>query len=104
MTDKEAQIKLAIMQSKMMITDDRRPALIRGLNAIKNKVAQQAEIEALKAQLSDANREASSLAMFLYNSYYKDDSIGFELCDTPAGIITQIDNMVAGMSPNLGGE
>ncbi len=54
----------------------------------------------IQGELEEANREATVLAMFLYNTYYKSPDSVFELCDTPAGIITQIDNMVAGMGNN----
>lgn len=60
-------------------------------------------IQELEKQLSDAMREASSLAVSLYEKHYESqpDSVPFELCDSPAGVITQINNMVAGLSEQL---
>ena len=46
---------------------------------------------------ADAKREAESLAMALWRKWYKDDSPNFELCDSVAGVITQINNMTAGL-------
>ena len=46
---------------------------------------------------ADAKREAESLAMSLWQKWYKDDSPNFELCDSVAGVITQINNMTAGL-------
>lgn len=50
-----------------------------------------------------ARVEATSLANALYRRHYLDkpDNVGFELLDTTAGILTQIDNMTAGMSDDL---
>ena len=50
-----------------------------------------------------ARMEAVSLANALYRRHYQDkpDAVGFELCDTTAGILTQIDNMTAGISDEL---
>jgi hypothetical protein len=45
----------------------------------------------------DAKREAESLAMSLWQKWYKDDSPDFELCDSVAGVITQINNMTTGL-------
>lgn len=49
---------------------------------------------------SDEYREACSLAMSLFNKYYKEDSV-IELLEDTAGVITQIDNMVAGLGMDL---
>jgi hypothetical protein len=46
----------------------------------------------------DAFREASSLAMSLWKKHYKEASPNFELLSTTAGIISQIDNMVSGLT------
>ena len=46
---------------------------------------------------ADAKREAESLAMALWRKWYKDDSPNFELCDSVAGVITQINNMTTGL-------
>lgn len=48
-----------------------------------------------------AMREASSLAMNIWKQHYKDVSPNFELCDSVVGILTQIDNMVAGLSEKI---
>ena len=45
----------------------------------------------------EAKREATHLAMTLWKQYYQKESPNFELCEDVAGIITQIDNMVAGL-------
>jgi hypothetical protein len=50
-----------------------------------------------KNELARAHREAANLAMFLWNKFYKDDSPNFELLKDPAGILTQIDNMLSGL-------
>lgn len=55
----------------------------------------------LKEQLDAATREASTLALYLWQSYYTEESPEFSLCDTPAGIITQIDNMLAGIEEKI---
>jgi len=46
---------------------------------------------------ADAKREAESLAMSLWSKWYKDESPNFELCDSVAGVITQINNMTTGL-------
>jgi len=62
-------------------------------------------INQLREELSTAQKETSmckveseSLAMSLYSKHYKKEAPDFGLCDTPSGVITQIDNMVAGLS------
>ncbi len=56
-------------------------------------------VEDLEQQLAGAKRESENLALSLYNKHYADepDAVPFELCDSPAGVITQIDNMVCGL-------
>ena len=44
-----------------------------------------------------AKREAEELAMAIWRDFYKDDSPNFELCDSTAGVLSQIDNMYAGL-------
>ena len=58
-----------------------------------------AKVEKLEKQLEDAKREAESLALALYKQHYSTDPsrVEFELCDSPAGVISQIDNMVCGL-------
>lgn len=53
------------------------------------------EIEALKAERDAAMREASELAMSIWRAEFQKLSPDFELCDSPAGVISQIDNMYA---------
>ena len=47
----------------------------------------------------DAYNEASRLAVSMYIDFYAgdDDAVGFYLCDSTAGVISQIDNMVTGL-------
>ena len=52
-------------------------------------------------RLEAADNEASTLALSLWKRHYKKDSPVFELCDSVAGIISQIDNMSAGISNSL---
>ena len=54
-------------------------------------------IEELEAENASAMREASSLAKWLHKKYYAYESPDFRLCDTPAGVMTQIDNMITGI-------
>ena len=58
---------------------------------------QHAEIEQLREALGRAHREALSLAQSIWRSEYRRKSPDWEPCDTVAGIITQIDNMYAGV-------
>ena len=55
-------------------------------------------VRELEAHLGEAKREAESLAMSLWKKYYKKDSPRFELCDSVAGVISQIDNMTTGLA------
>ena len=60
-----------------------------------------AELDQEQNQIALCKLESETLAMSIYNKSYKDDSPNFELCDTPAGVLTQIDNMVAGLYQEL---
>ena len=51
----------------------------------------------LLAERDDAMREASGLAMSIWRSEFRNESPEFELCDSPTGVVTQIDNMFAGI-------
>ena len=53
-------------------------------------------LEALK-ELDLARREAGSLAMALWRTHYQHQLPDFALCDSVAGIISQIDNMTTGL-------
>lgn len=55
------------------------------------------KIRALEVKLLAAKIEAESLAMALWKKHYKDDSPDFSLCDSVAGVISQIDNMVCAL-------
>ena len=55
-------------------------------------------IAKLQAENADANREAVSLAMWLFDRYYADKGPQLVLCDTTAGILSQVDNMLAGLA------
>ena len=45
----------------------------------------------------EAKMVADYLALVLWKKHYKKESPNFELCEDVAGVITQIDNMVAGL-------
>lgn len=49
-----------------------------------------------------AKIEVESLAMSMWKRFYRDESPTFELCDSVAGIMTQIDNMVTGLEKDDG--
>jgi hypothetical protein len=65
--------------------------------AIKIEQQLQQENAALKAELEAAKLEADTLAMSLWRNDWQAESPEFELCDTPSGVISQIDNMVSGL-------
>lgn len=46
-------------------------------------------------------REACALAMAIYKRRYRTQSPKFELCPDTVGVITQIDNMVAGLFSDI---
>jgi hypothetical protein len=56
-----------------------------------------------QTQLAQAHSEASSLAMAMWRTDYQKVSPNFELSDSVAGIITQIDNMHSGALIRLEG-
>lgn len=51
----------------------------------------------LLAEHDAAMREASVLAMSIWRSEFRNESPEFGLCDSPAGVISQIDNMFTGV-------
>jgi hypothetical protein len=65
--------------------------------------AQQKRIAELEQVIENDYRESSTYALSIYNNYYKQrpDAVTFELCDTSAGVVTQIDNMVTGVITEL---
>ena len=56
--------------------------------------------ELIEKDYKDAYREAMDLAKALWEKYYKDSAPDWEALGDVAGIITQIDNMAAGI-PDL---
>jgi len=48
----------------------------------------------------EARREAEGLAVTLWSLHYRHCAPEFNLCDSVVGVITQIDNMTAGMVPS----
>lgn len=55
----------------------------------------------LMAQLAEGMTAASSLAMHIWDKHYKADAPNFGLCDSLPGVISQIDNMYAGLRNQL---
>lgn len=53
----------------------------------------------VKSQYNDdlVYKEISQLALYMWNTFYREDSPNFELCDSVRGIISQIDNMLVGL-------
>jgi len=54
-------------------------------------------IKELEREQERAYDEASKLAMYIWSNHYRDESPDFELCDSTAGVISQIDNMITGL-------
>ena len=54
-------------------------------------------IAELEAEAAASKREAESLCMSIYRRKYKTTAPDFRLCDSVAGVISQIDNMAAGI-------
>ena len=52
-------------------------------------------------EIDGARREARTLAAHIYDKHYKKDSPHFKLLDNTSGVISQIDNMVAGLDTKL---
>lgn len=51
----------------------------------------------LEAEVALAQREADSLAQSLNRRFYSEEASNWGLCDSVAGVISQIDNMAAGL-------
>jgi hypothetical protein len=66
-------------------------------------IALEEKIAELEKVISNDYEVASSYALSIYKHYYKNkpDAVAFELCDTSAGVVTQIDNMVTGVVAGL---
>ena len=54
-------------------------------------------LETVRGQLSAAKREAEYLATSIHRAEYSNVAPNWELCDSVAGVISQIDNMYAGV-------
>lgn len=64
-----------------------------------NKIEVTKNMNMKKIAKNKGYRFASLLAMTLYENYYmkKPDAVAFELLDTTAGVVSQIDNMLTGV-------
>ena len=84
-------------------TSRRKPHYPRSLADIKTIVELKKQVAELEQVIENDYRESSSYALSIYNNYYKQrpDAVTFELCDTSAGVVTQIDNMVTGVIAEL---
>lgn len=60
-----------------------------------------AENEQLRAQRDLVMLEVSSLATTMWKDNYQQESPNWDLCDSPEGICTQIDNMYAGLREDM---
>ena len=56
------------------------------------------EVERLQEELKQSKNEAKSLAAWVWKHHYRESAPGWVLRDSVAGVISQIDNMVAGLS------
>lgn len=65
--------------------------------------ASQAEVERLRRERDETNREARYLALWLFDTYYRHlpDQPEIKLLPEPAGVISQIDNMITGVRDRL---
>ena len=55
----------------------------------------------LANEVNDSRREASAIAMNMWETFYKTDSPQFELLTEAPGILSQIDNMYTGIREDL---
>lgn len=81
---KRLDIKAGVMEMGEKISFGSDTALMREASE---------KIRTLENSLLAAKREAEGLAMNLWRKHYKDESPTFDLCDSVAGVISQIDNM-----------
>ena len=99
-------------QIEQSVTDELRLAAysttMAGLSAWGNLFTEAADtIDTLRAQLAEAQREAVSLARSLFKRHYAQEphyasgKIEWEPFNEPASVISQIDNMVAGVCAQL---
>jgi hypothetical protein len=56
------------------------------------------ELDQLRKENTEALSEAKALCLAIYNSHFKKSAPQFEMLDNTAGVISQIDNMTAGLS------
>jgi len=61
----------------------------------------QAELDALLGSERMAMKEASDLAMAMWRDFFQEASPNLGLCDSPAGVLSQIDNMYAGLRERI---
>jgi len=54
-----------------------------------------------RAELKAAKAEADTLCIAIHQRHYKTTAPEFDLCDSVPGVISQIDNMVAGLFSEL---
>jgi hypothetical protein len=59
------------------------------------------ELDALLGSERMAIKEASDLAMAMWRDFFQEASPNFGLCDSPAGVLSQIDNMYAGLRERI---
>ena len=80
-----------------MLEKEGKPTIARDVKSAVERIAE------LEKEREDDYGEASTYAMSLFNTYYKNkpDAVGFELCESVAAIITQIDNMATGVIAEL---
>lgn len=64
-------------------------------------ILKEAQVEELEREQAHAKREAGNIAMYLWRKYYQAESPNFGLCDSAAGVMTQIDNMLAGVHERM---
>lgn len=62
-------------------------------------VAAEQRAEKAEVPIAEAKREADALAIWLWKTHYQEAAPNWELCDSVAGVITQIDNMVCQLIP-----
>ena len=59
------------------------------------------KIESLEDEVSASHREARALALSMFTKHWKEEyrrsGLAWEMLNNPSGIITQINNMVAGL-------
>ena len=59
--------------------------------------ANSAELSCLNTIVDNAKSDADRIALWLCLNFYPDNYVNFELSNTVGGVLSQIDNMVAGL-------